>query len=948
MSVHRSTGNTRHADGALTRRIVVLMFVVLLAAGAAAAAGDATLHGRVYSDSETPLVGADIIAIQLGTGRTYVATSNEEGWYEIKGIAAGEVMVTASMPGHVKVRTRITLTPGQETLQDFVLPAGAIVEELSVTSTKAMRNLEELAQVVTVVGGEEIERRRPAAIQEALQRTPNMTTVETNPFRARPNYRGLQSSRVLLVVDGERLNNSRIDVGAQGLSPSMIDVSQLEAVEVVGGAGSALYGSDALAGTINMVTPVPTRPASGERMDVYADFSYDHNARFKKSLVTANYATPKFAFRASFSQFDYNEFTIGDENITKEQVITAGEIAQLFGQQPNTWAVYDKEAGSESPDSTAEGINAQANFWYFFNDNHSLRLKVLSSQHDDIGFGFSKPPLAVQRRVNDFRDLHKWRLIYEGQNFSDWLVRVKASAYVQTYKMPQHDTVYNIDQGSSWDVDSETGAQFFTGNLSTFTTGGAETTTLNHVESTGSEIQFTLKPIESMLIITGAQYLKEESKDQYSRFSFDGGGSSFNAVEGKTVPNVEYENQALFAQVEWKPAPWIEFTGGLRWDNWESTATPTADYPVPGDNSAAAIRLALPFIPDDLGFTKEGVIEYIDSVATGASYSTDRSSTTGNLGVVFHLPSGFHPYMRWGQSYREPEATVRYLLRNFSATPNTFPVPAIPNLFLEPEEGESLDIGIRYAGRRTRASLGYFNNNIENFIATAVTPAVFFPGDASQGVIPIFDFNGDGTAETAGGVFFQRTNRDEVEIDGWEFYGQHTFPLDGKGAITASLMLSDIDSVYVTAPAAKVSQVETYYNQDLGGGYRFSGSSDEVPFGYAPDMTGMLDLRWTSPEGKWSVGWEYMFANDITEVDPQVLAEGNGITQYGVFASLDGYDVHTLRVGYALQKRTSYRLSFAINNIFDDLYFPPYNIGPSPGRSYVFGLSLSLDDLRVD
>ena len=83
---------------------------------------------------------------------------------------------------------------------------------------------------------------------------------ETNDGAGSPIIRGLVGNQILILIDGIRLNN-----GAYRLGPNQylntIDLNQIERIEVVRGAGSVLYGSDALGGVVNIITRTAGREA---------------------------------------------------------------------------------------------------------------------------------------------------------------------------------------------------------------------------------------------------------------------------------------------------------------------------------------------------------------------------------------------------------------------------------------------------------------------------------------------------------------------------------------------------------------------------------------------------------------------------------------------------------------------------------------------------------------
>lgn len=933
--------------------LIVAWAVMFIAVGASMTFGQNTgsISGTVVGEEGEPLPGATLKLLNIETGREWAIVTDGDGAYKLAALPGGDYRLSASMPGHIVVRQSLLLAAGEEQTLDFTLPKGAINEKLTVTALKGERTIEEIPQVVTVVDAAEIQERRPAAVQEAMDGTPNMLAIEANPYRARPNYRGLSSSRVLVVIDGERMNNSRVDVNATGLSPAMVDISQLKAIEVVGGAGSSLYGTDAISGTINLVTLPPSRPPEGSLLDMEMDLVYNTNARHKKASLIANYATPKFAFRGIFSQFDWNEPDTGDESVSRSEVLNAGEVYTLLGGAPNQFSVYDLPGETEIVDSRAEGFNAQADLWFFPDDKQSVRVKLMTSQHDDLGWAFSSPPYNPRQRISPYRDLNKVRVMYERVDLADWIPRFKFSAYRQKFKRPQNDIQYNIDQGSSWDVDTS-GIQFYTGDTSSYTTGGSDTNTVNEIESVGAEAAFNIKPFPKALLTTGFQYMKDESRDRFDRFIFDGQGNASDFVSGKTTPDVDFENFAWFGQLEWKPTEWLQISAGTRWDNWEVTALGTQDYPVPGSNVIALYELALGApaavqAMEDVGFQLEGVLDYVADVQSGASFTSDRDSWTSNVGAVFNLPGGFHPYLRWGQSYREPEVTVRFLMRNFSPSPAFFGVPGLPNVNLEPEEGESIDVGLRYNKGRARFSVGYFENEVTNFITTALTGVILYPGDAGRGVIPTIDLDGDGTAETAAGVFFQRVNRGRVEFQGIEASADYAFTLGERGSLTPSITLSWMEGQDLEPTADAINDIDNYYNTSLPGGYRFEGSTDDVPFGEVTPLAGLFNLRYTDAQGQWFLEYEYAFADEIERVNPGFLSQSNGNTAFGHFKSLDGYDKHSIRAGFSLGDRSPVRFTVGLENLTDELIFLPYQLGPQPGRALVIGMNLKLDRIEM-
>ncbi|MBN1503725.1 MAG: TonB-dependent receptor plug domain-containing protein, partial [Candidatus Eisenbacteria bacterium] len=135
-------------------------------------------------------------------------------------------------------------------------------ETVVVTASRYPRSSFELPQTVSIASRDRIERGATQTFSDLLRDMAGVDLGDAGPFRARPVVRGMFGSRVLILVDGEPVNNTR-ESTFSGAELALVDVGHAERVEVVHGPGSVLYGSDALGGVINVVTKRPTADGSG-------------------------------------------------------------------------------------------------------------------------------------------------------------------------------------------------------------------------------------------------------------------------------------------------------------------------------------------------------------------------------------------------------------------------------------------------------------------------------------------------------------------------------------------------------------------------------------------------------------------------------------------------------------------------------------------------------------
>jgi len=105
-----------------------------------------------------------------------------------------------------------------------------------------------------------IARFMPNTAADAMVSAPGVEVIKTGPWASKVSFRGFEGERVLVMVDGVRLNTGR----GHGSNASLVAVDRLDGVDLVAGANGAAFGSDAIGGVVNLVTHRPLfapRPA---------------------------------------------------------------------------------------------------------------------------------------------------------------------------------------------------------------------------------------------------------------------------------------------------------------------------------------------------------------------------------------------------------------------------------------------------------------------------------------------------------------------------------------------------------------------------------------------------------------------------------------------------------------------------------------------------------------
>jgi len=230
--------------------VVILLFSSLSTAQPAIST---TLFGKVTSADGEPLYGVYVIADGLGTG----TITDINGTYKFSVNHEGNLRLIFSMVGYRRVVHTVSLNPAVSTefrqdaiLESITLSSGEIV----VTAGRRSQITGSVPISMRVVGASEIERRNSISLDQTLRYIPGVQITENQVgIRGSTGFSYGTGSRVLMLVDGAPLMGpDQSDVRFHA-----IPMSRVERIETIKGPGSALYGSGALGGVINLITMDP-------------------------------------------------------------------------------------------------------------------------------------------------------------------------------------------------------------------------------------------------------------------------------------------------------------------------------------------------------------------------------------------------------------------------------------------------------------------------------------------------------------------------------------------------------------------------------------------------------------------------------------------------------------------------------------------------------------------
>jgi outer membrane receptor for ferrienterochelin and colicins len=223
---------------------------------------NAAISGVVRDGSGGIIPRSTIVIRKDSSALERVIDGQPDGSFSVPALAPGRYVLTVSAAGFA-IETRVVDAPQASPLNITLIPA-PIVEQVTVVSASRQQELRDTLNTrVDVITRSRIEETGgQETVGEILRELPGVITRRGSETAgaAGEQIQGIDSRQVLVLLDGQPM------VGARGIKRGGVlnldrqSTARLDRIEVVKGAASALYGSEALGGVINLITREPSSP----------------------------------------------------------------------------------------------------------------------------------------------------------------------------------------------------------------------------------------------------------------------------------------------------------------------------------------------------------------------------------------------------------------------------------------------------------------------------------------------------------------------------------------------------------------------------------------------------------------------------------------------------------------------------------------------------------------
>ena len=283
---------------------------------------DSNIFGHVISANTGEHIPFATITIK---NTTIGCAANATGHYTINNIPVGEHTIVISAIGYeTQEMTHIAIARNTEELNFSLLESTTVVDEVVVSATRNETNRRQTATVVNVASTKLFEATASSNLSEAMNFQSGLRVENTCGNCGAPQLRinGLEGQYSQILLDSRAIFSSLAGVYGLDLMP----VAMVERVEIIRGGGSALFGSSAIGGVVNIITKDPVRNTLtlSNTTNFMEDGTPDINTSLGGAFVSDDYKLGTYIFGQVKNRGGYDRNDDGFTDITALRSETAG------------------------------------------------------------------------------------------------------------------------------------------------------------------------------------------------------------------------------------------------------------------------------------------------------------------------------------------------------------------------------------------------------------------------------------------------------------------------------------------------------------------------------------------------------------------------------------------------------------------------------------------------
>ena len=317
----------------LLKYFLFFLLTIILSGSLSAQSPLFSLKGRVVDEQKQPLQ-AIISLHELGKS----IVPNAEGFFEFRDLRPGNYHVHVTHVGFKSLSKTVTIGNGDFQLDVSLTESAILLASMTVEANPFKNEPLEQSQTILILDREFIQKNNGGTFANAIEKLPGISTINTGVGISKPVIRGMSFNRIMINDRGIKQEGQQWGAD-HGLE---IDPFDVDRVEIIKGPASLIYGSDGMAGVIN-IAPAAFKQ-NGEIEGHYSGMYRSNNDMISHSVfVDGN--QDDFVFRARFTAQDYSDYRVPAQNF-----VFAGFLLPIFENR------LKNTAGSERHFSFTGGV----------------------------------------------------------------------------------------------------------------------------------------------------------------------------------------------------------------------------------------------------------------------------------------------------------------------------------------------------------------------------------------------------------------------------------------------------------------------------------------------------------------------------------------------------------------------------------------------------------------
>ncbi|MCY1634543.1 TonB-dependent receptor [Marinifilum sp. D737] len=294
---------------------IYVVAIMLLMSVTFVNAQNAVLKGVVTQKSnQQAMPGASVYF----SGTTTGTATNNKGEYKIKNLSPGDYDLVVSFSGYSRQKQKITIKEGINVLNFAMVESKSQLGEIVVTGTGTAHHLKTAPVQTELIGKKAIANTGASDFNELMMSVSPSFDFNPGTMGGMMTINGLGNDFILVLVDGKRMYG---DVGGN-TDLNRINPDDVERIEVLKGASSLLYGSDAIAGVVNIITK-----KSKQKINI-SNTSRIREYRTYQQSNTVDLNLGKFSWNGNFNHKRSDGWKLSPFEIDDDELIETDKRAQ--------------------------------------------------------------------------------------------------------------------------------------------------------------------------------------------------------------------------------------------------------------------------------------------------------------------------------------------------------------------------------------------------------------------------------------------------------------------------------------------------------------------------------------------------------------------------------------------------------------------------------------------